>query len=254
MSSDKKDSAKKVVVLKNQEAAELLKKIYSAPNDAETRNALCDALIASFQRIDSLEAKIVQLEAKIDAQSSKTMPEAKDRDTETSAKGKALFGARNPFGLKDVNDPEGEDCIQFAAANLKLLGNADDPNAKIWSNKVKSPEQSPAGSNELDGTWAGRWGGGSAGDDFIAGIDTVRIANNRIYIKHVDKTNTYLIEAVRDAQDPNIFCGRYHNCGATSDSTPWCGKVINKYRIDGIWTMGRWDLQRPWPATAGKKD
>ena len=38
--------------------------------------------------------------------------------------------------------------------------------------------------------------------------------------------------------------GRYVNQGAPEDSSPWVGQIIDPERIDGEWSMGRWDLRR----------
>ena len=62
---------------------------------------------------------------------------------------------RNPFGVMDVPDPNGQDVLQFAAT-AKLAGNADDENAKAWA--------SPSGCDPYDaieGAWFSRWNGGA---------------------------------------------------------------------------------------------
>ncbi len=57
---------------------------------------------------------------------------------------------RNPFGVKDVNDPYGEDVKQFAK-KVTLTGGVNDKNAKQW---VKKKTKGKPGS--LDGDWSGR--------------------------------------------------------------------------------------------------
>ena len=38
---------------------------------------------------------------------------------------------RNPFGVKDIEDPDGKD-VQALAAKVTLAGDAKDPNAEQW--------------------------------------------------------------------------------------------------------------------------
>lgn len=144
--------------------------------------------------------------------------------------------ARNPFGVKDVPDPDGEDVKAFAE-RVKLAGGADDDNAKLWTDKtVKSTPKA------LDSEWASRWTGGSAGSEWIAGAAEVKSVGERVYILYKDKTGSYLIDAKRAKKDRLV--GRYMNLEQPGDSSPWVGQIINQERIDGEWTMGRWDLRR----------
>ena len=38
--------------------------------------------------------------------------------------------------------------------------------------------------------------------------------------------------------------GRYMTLREDNDSSPWVGEIVEGGRIDGEWTMGRWDLRR----------
>ena len=136
---------------------------------------------------------------------------------------------RNPFKVKDVPDPYGKDVKSFAAT--VKLGADLDPNARQWAAKASS----------LDGKWSSRWNVG-AGSEWIAGTATVEKVGDRVYILYKDPTNTYLIEAKLIGKSRLV--GRYLNLGVNSDSFPWVGEIVNDERIDGMWTMGRWDLRR----------
>jgi hypothetical protein len=143
---------------------------------------------------------------------------------------------RNPFNVKDVPDPDGDD-VQAFAARVKLAGDADDANAEPWA-----PQPTPGKADSLDGEWSSRWNGGSAGNEWSAGAATVKQVGERIYILYKDRTGTYLIDAKR--QGESRLVGRYLNLGFDNDSSPWVGQIVDDERIDGQWTMGRWDLRR----------
>jgi hypothetical protein len=143
---------------------------------------------------------------------------------------------RNPFGVKDVPNPDGED-VQAFAREAKLLADKKDDNAPQWSEKAT---EGKAGS--LDGEWSSRWssvGGGVT--NWYLGTAMVRTVKDRVYILYKDETGTYLIDAVRNG---NRLVGRYMNVGSNSDPTPWVGVIVDNERIDGIWSGGRWDLRR----------
>jgi hypothetical protein len=155
----------------------------------------------------------------------------------------AADGARNPFGVQDVSNPNGED-VQAFAQNAKLPTDKNDANAAQWA------ENATAGkSGLLDGEWSSRWGGGNAGDNWKSGTATVRTVGDRVYILYKDRTDTYLIDTVRNG---NRLVGRYMNIGQNSDTTPWFGIIVDDERIDGIWTQGRWDLRRQLAHNPGK--
>jgi hypothetical protein len=144
--------------------------------------------------------------------------------------------ARNPFGVKDVSDPDGDDVKAFAA-DVKLSGGADDDNAKLWTDKTAKGDP-----KSLDGEWASRWNGGSAGTDWVDGTANVKSVGDRVYILYKDQGGNYLIDARREKKDRLV--GRYVNLELPADSSPWVGQIVDHERIDGQWTMGRWDLRR----------
>jgi hypothetical protein len=143
---------------------------------------------------------------------------------------------RNPFNVKDVPDPDGEDVKAFAA-KVKLSGDAKDPNAEQWAEKATAGK---AGS--LAGEWHSRWNGGGAGQDWAAGTAEVKTVGNRVYILFKDQGATYLIDAKREGK--NRLVGRYLNLDEETDSTPWVGVIVGDERVDGEWTEGRWDFRR----------
>jgi hypothetical protein len=143
---------------------------------------------------------------------------------------------RNPFNVKDVPDPDGDDVKEFAA-KVKLAGDGKDANAAQWADKEVAGKAS-----SLDGEWQSRWNGGGAGTDWIDGTATVKPVGDRVYILYKDKTGTYLIDARREGK--RRLVGRYLSLDEPTDSSPWVGVVVDDERIDGEWSMGRWDLRR----------
>jgi len=144
--------------------------------------------------------------------------------------------ARNPFNVEDVPDPDGEDVKAFAA-KVKLSGATNDPNAVQWAEKATSGT-----SDSLDGEWSSRWNRDRAREDWFTGTAKVKSVGDRVYIYYKDRTNEYLIDARREGKTRLV--GRYLNLGEHNDTTPWVGVIIDDQRIDGIWTLGRWDLRR----------
>ncbi len=143
---------------------------------------------------------------------------------------------RNPFNVKDVPDPDGEEVKTFAA-RVKLAGDGKDPNAEQWA-----PKATPGKASSLDGEWSSRWNGGSAGKEWETGTATVKKVGDRVYILYKDRTGTYLIEA--KLQGKTQLVGRYLAQRDDEESAPWVGKIVDGERIDGAWPMGRWDLRR----------
>jgi hypothetical protein len=143
---------------------------------------------------------------------------------------------RNPFDVKDVPDPNGEDVKEFAA-KVKLSGDGKDANAAEWAAKATAGKAS-----SLDGEWSSRWNGGSSGNDWTSGTATVQTAGDRVYILYKDQTGTYLIDARREGK--RRLVGRYLKLDSATDASPWVDVVVDDERIDGEGTMGRWDLRR----------
>jgi hypothetical protein len=142
---------------------------------------------------------------------------------------------RNPFKVKDVPNPDGEDVKTFAA-EVAPAGGDKDSNAAQWVD-----ETAPGKKGSLDGDWSSRWKGGTAGTEWTTGTARVKSAGDRVYILYSDRTSTYLLDARRDGKK---LVGRWVNNAIPQDTSPWVGVIVNDERIDGLWSMGRWDLRR----------
>src|SRR5437870_13851860 len=128
---------------------------------------------------------------------------------------KKLFGSgstagpRNPFGVTDVSDPDGAD-VQAFAASVDLGGSSSDDNASAWMHgTVKGDPES------LEGDWAGRWNGASAGPRWVRGSAVIKIVGDRVYILRED-SGKFLIDARRVTKDRLV--GRSVNVDMPSDS------------------------------------
>lgn len=138
---------------------------------------------------------------------------------------------RNPFGVRDVPCPQGED-VQIFAQHARLDGRESDPNARDW------PADAVIGTGgSLDGAWASRWRGTEGG--WERGSAKLRTVGADIFVLFDD---VYLIEARRVGEQQLV--GRYVNLEDASDSSPWVGRVVAPDRIDGSWSGGRWDFRR----------
>ena len=142
---------------------------------------------------------------------------------------------RNPFGVVDVLAPDWKD-VELFAATVKLPVDAKDANAAAWGMKVAEKPKS------IDGAWAGRWNGGSAGDKWSTGTATIKSVGDRVYILYEEGKERWLIDAGKDGK--NRLVGKYLSLQNHQDTYPWVGVVVNNERIDGIWTGGRWDFRR----------
>ncbi len=142
---------------------------------------------------------------------------------------------RNPFGVRDVPDPTGEDIKQFAA-QTKLPGGPKDKNAAQWVQKETAGK-----ADSLEGDWSGRWDSGS-------GTATIKVVKDRIYVLYTDtrgdlKGKTWLLEAVRVGK--HQLMGRWAQVGNPDDSGPYVGLIVDPERIDGTWGGdARWDFRR----------
>ncbi len=63
-----------------------------------------------------------------------------------------------------------------------------------------------------------------------------------MFILYKDAT-THLFEA---QERGDRLVGRFVNV-ESGESSPWVGRVVTPYRIDGYWKNGRWDLRRSSP-------
>ncbi|MBO0788285.1 MAG: hypothetical protein J2P33_19660 [Actinobacteria bacterium] len=143
--------------------------------------------------------------------------------------------SRNPFGVQDVPDPDGEDLTAFASG-VRLTGSADDDNAEAWNEPSATPTAS------LEGNWSSRWNADGGG--WHKGHGRLSVDGNRVYILFDwdDATKQGLIEAHWDGQDRLI--GRYLNLSNPEITRPWVGLIVDTTRIDGKHSGGRIDFRR----------
>jgi hypothetical protein len=152
---------------------------------------------------------------------------------------------RNPFGVMDVPDPDGEDVLAFAAV-ATLGGTAYDDNAKSWASFPSSSGRY----DTIEGDWCSRWNGGAdptiagdAADKWKQGSGEVRLAAGRVYLMftwdHVARRG--LIDARRQGAR---LVGKYVNLTDPKIMRPWFGLIVSNQRIDGRWTGGRLDFRR----------
>lgn len=143
--------------------------------------------------------------------------------------------SRNPFGVADVPDPDGEDVAAFARG-VELTGSADDDNAVTWAGSAGSARES------IEGSWSSRWY--ADGGAWRQGRGRLTVDGQRVYILFDwdGATGQGLIEARRDG--PDRLVGRYLNLGAPEITRPWVGLIVGTTRIDGAHTGGRIDFRR----------
>jgi len=142
---------------------------------------------------------------------------------------------KNPFGVKDVGGINYDEIKKFALTCV-LDGSDNDPNAEKWA----TPQRMDGETGTIEGNWSSRWNGGSMGSEWQKGKAQVKRANNVYFILYEDKAK-YLIEG---KMENDSLIGKYVNQNNETDAGPWIGKVVNKDRIDGQWSQGRWDLRR----------
>ena len=139
---------------------------------------------------------------------------------------------RNPFGIYDVVDPDGQDVAAFAAT-VTRAGHFMDAKARALN--------SGAPPVALDGQWESRWRRGAARTWQVGQAD-LRCRRSRLFMHARDDSGDYLIEARRVG--PEGLVGRYVNLNDDRDSSPWVGRMVSDARIDGCWEGGRWDFRR----------
>ena len=153
-------------------------------------------------------------------------------------------GARNPFGVMDVPNPNDQQVLEFAGVT-KLAGTSDDENAGAWAAK------SGRDYDTLEGHWSSRWNGGAdptipgdADDKWKQGGAEVRAAGDRVYVlfNWSNGARKGLIDARREGTTRLI--GKYINLTDPKILRPWVGLVVSNQRIDGRWTGGRLDFRR----------
>jgi hypothetical protein len=153
-------------------------------------------------------------------------------------------GARNPFGVMDVPDPDDREVLEFAA-DAELTGTSDDENAKAWA----TPSDR-GGYRAIEGDWSSRWNGGAdptipgdAENKWKQGRAEVKAADDRVYLLFDwdDGARKGLIDAQRDG---TRLVGKYINLTDPMITRPWIGLIVSNRRIDGRWSGGRLDFRR----------
>ncbi|MGY4397218.1 hypothetical protein ACVWZA_002412 [Sphingomonas sp. UYAg733] len=150
---------------------------------------------------------------------------------------------RNPFGVMDVPDPDGEDVIAFAAT-ASLDGGASDSNAAPWAEIDAAPAS-------IEGRWSSRWNGGAdpaipgdSADQWKPGSGEARRVGDRVFLSfdwhHGARLG--LIEA--RYENDGRMTGKYINLSSPEIVQPWIGRHIDDRRIDGMWPGGRLDFRR----------
>lgn len=143
---------------------------------------------------------------------------------------------RNPFGVPDVPDPDGQD-VQNYAANVQLAGDDKDANAEQWVKDVK-----PGDKGSLDGEWSERWNADGGDWNYGTEASKIKVVGDRVYILANCSTGKYLIDLKREK---NRLIGKYRGVDDPCDTGPVVFEVVSDERIDGSWGgTGRWDFRR----------
>ena len=157
----------------------------------------------------------------------------------------AFAGARNPFGVMDVPDPNDAEVTQFAGSTT-LEGSTDDVNAETWgtADGLSQPDS-------IEGNWSSRWNGGAdptipgdAADKWKQGRGEARIADDRVYLYFEWDAGARkgLIDARREGE--RRLVGKYINLTSPAITRPWTGLIVDNRRIDGRFPEGRLDFRR----------
>lgn len=147
--------------------------------------------------------------------------------------------ARNPFGVKNIEDPDGEDVFELKKS-VVLKGDADDANAEQW---VKDPTEGKKGS--LEGEWFERWNSNGA-ESWSTGKSTtqIKVVDDRVYMLVESSNGQFLIDLKYDKKTKTM-AGRYRGIVNVNDTGPCIFLVVDDERIDGNWRgSGRWDFRR----------
>ena len=143
---------------------------------------------------------------------------------------------RNPFGVKDVEDPNGEDVREFAK-KVKLDGGEKDANAEQWVKEAK-----PGKKGSLDGEWSDRWNNNGGEWNYGKAATHIKVVGDRVYILVNASYGKFLIDAKREK---NRLVGRYQGVDNEADTGPIVLRVVDDERLDGDWAgEGRWDFRR----------
>ena len=154
-------------------------------------------------------------------------------------------GVRNPFGMRDVPDPDSQEVEAFAET-IHLDGSATDENASEWFSA-----EARAGEDSIEGKWSSRWNGGpdpAIPDDtkekWKPGQAAMRVVADRVYVLFDWNSGARrgLLEARRESSGRLI--GKYINLTSPGVTAPWVGLIVNNRRIDGRHPGGRLDFRR----------
>ena len=156
----------------------------------------------------------------------------------------AITGARNPFGVMDVPDPNDAEVAQFAVT-ATLQGCADDANAASWGAAANAGHF-----DTIEGNWSSRWNGaadptisGDSADKWKQGRGEVGIVDDRVYFYFEWDAGARkgLIDAQREGAR---LVGKYINLTSPAITRPWVGLIVDDSRIDGRFPEGRLDFRR----------
>ncbi len=145
---------------------------------------------------------------------------------------------RNPFGVKDIEDPDGEDVVALKKS-VELKGDADDANAEQW---VTDATVGKKGS--LEGEWFERWNGGGGGWNTGKSTTQIKVVDDRVYMLIESSNGQFLID-LKYEKKSKTMAGRYRCTEREADTGPCVFLVVDDERIDGNWRgSGRWDFRR----------
>ena len=153
------------------------------------------------------------------------------------------LGSRNPFGVKDVPNPNDFEVARFAAT-AAMLEEFADANAEPWGTANESD-------GTIEGNWCSRWNGGAdpaipedAPYKWKRGSAEARIIGERVYLLFDwdGGARRGLIDAMRDGSQRLV--GKYINLSNPAITRPWVGSIVSDQRIDGRWPQGRLDFRR----------
>jgi uncharacterized protein (TIGR03067 family) len=152
---------------------------------------------------------------------------------------------RNPFGLPDVEDPDGGE-VQAFAAKTKLPGGPDDPNAEQWVTKATKGDK-----NSLDGEWYGRWRNTGEKDwNYCQGAVQIKTIGDRVYIFYTDHQGRFLLETQREG---SRLIGRERAIDK-EEGWPCVFEIVSPERLDGDYGgQGRLDFRRKLEQTDREK-
>lgn len=141
---------------------------------------------------------------------------------------------RNPFGVKDIQDPD-DKTVQDLADSVKLAGDDKDANAEQW---VKEATAGKKGS--LEGKWFDRWG--AMLTEYGTGAE-LKVVGDRVYLLVNASNGKYLLDLKRDKKR---LMGKYQGVDNPGDTGPCFFLIVNDERLDGVWGSGsaRWDFRR----------